>query len=145
MPTKKASAAAPKKQVLGPNQRKWLKALRSGKFKQTRQGHLHDNKGFCCLGVACVLFKTPTTKITVDFLSDDNEVAYAGKDDYAPSYVIDALDLYSAQGSPKDGDVASELAILNDGSGLGNADKKTFKQIATIVERDPSVYFRSPK
>jgi hypothetical protein len=29
-------------------------ALRSGKYKQTN-GYLHDNKGFCCLGVACDL------------------------------------------------------------------------------------------
>lgn len=30
----------------------WLKALRSGKFKQTTHC-LQDDEGFCCLGVAC--------------------------------------------------------------------------------------------
>lgn len=29
---------------------KWIKALRSGEFKQTT-GHLKDTHGFCCLGV----------------------------------------------------------------------------------------------
>lgn len=31
---------------------KWLKALRSGKYKQT-EGYLNDENGYCCLGVAC--------------------------------------------------------------------------------------------
>ena len=30
----------------------WVQALRSGKYPQTT-GRLHDNKGFCCLGVLC--------------------------------------------------------------------------------------------
>lgn len=32
--------------------RVWIKALRSGKYKQTT-GQLQDNHGYCCLGVAC--------------------------------------------------------------------------------------------
>lgn len=32
--------------------REWLKALRSGKYKQTT-GELFDGKGFCCLGLLC--------------------------------------------------------------------------------------------
>jgi hypothetical protein len=31
---------------------KWINALRSGEYKQTRQS-LHDDKGYCCLGVLC--------------------------------------------------------------------------------------------
>lgn len=31
---------------------KWVKALRSGKFKQG-QGALYDEDGYCCLGVLC--------------------------------------------------------------------------------------------
>ena len=34
------------------NLRKWVEALRSGKYKQTR-GALRDGDAFCCLGVAC--------------------------------------------------------------------------------------------
>jgi hypothetical protein len=34
------------------NIKKWIEALRSGKFSQTRE-RLADTKGFCCLGVAC--------------------------------------------------------------------------------------------
>lgn len=34
--------------------KKWVKALRSGKFSQT-QGTLKDESGYCCLGVLCEL------------------------------------------------------------------------------------------
>lgn len=33
---------------------KWLKALRSGEYKQSRET-LKDDNGFCCLGVLCDL------------------------------------------------------------------------------------------
>ncbi len=32
----------------------WPEALESGEFEQTK-GTLHDNQGYCCLGVACEL------------------------------------------------------------------------------------------
>lgn len=31
----------------------WVKNLRSGKYKQTTNGALKDDIGFCCLGVLC--------------------------------------------------------------------------------------------
>lgn len=34
---------------------KWINALRSGKYKQTKKT-LHDAEGYCCLGVACDIF-----------------------------------------------------------------------------------------
>ncbi len=37
-----------------PKMKRWIKALRSGKYKQI-QGELETTKGFCCLGVACKL------------------------------------------------------------------------------------------
>lgn len=38
---------------------KWVEALRSGEYKQTRS-HLKDDKGFCCLGVLCAVYKDET-------------------------------------------------------------------------------------
>jgi hypothetical protein len=35
---------------------KWVDALRSGKYQQT-QNRLHDENGFCCLGVLCDLYR----------------------------------------------------------------------------------------
>lgn len=40
----------------------WTKALRSGKYKQTTK-KLQDNKGYCCLGVACELFTKEDYKL----------------------------------------------------------------------------------
>jgi len=34
---------------------KWVSALRSGEYQQT-QRRLHDENGFCCLGVLCDLY-----------------------------------------------------------------------------------------
>lgn len=34
--------------------RRWIEALRSGKYQQSRK-YLHDENGFCCLGVLCDL------------------------------------------------------------------------------------------
>jgi len=34
---------------------KWVDALRSGEYQQTK-GRLHDEDGFCCLGVLCDLY-----------------------------------------------------------------------------------------
>lgn len=39
---------------LNPNAQKWVKALRSGKYKQAKK-RLRFNGGMCCLGVACDL------------------------------------------------------------------------------------------
>lgn len=34
--------------------KKWIKALRSGKYQQT-SGSLYDGEGYCCLGRLCVV------------------------------------------------------------------------------------------
>ena len=37
--------------------KKWVFALRSGEYKQTKY-YLQDKKGYCCLGVGCKVFIT---------------------------------------------------------------------------------------
>lgn len=39
--------------------RAWVRALRSGEFKQTKE-KLRDDTGHCCLGVACEIFRRKT-------------------------------------------------------------------------------------
>ena len=43
--------------------RKWVKALRSGKYKQGN-GRLETEDGFCCLGVACKVFIPKSEQFT---------------------------------------------------------------------------------
>ena len=92
----------------------WVKALRSGKYKQT-QRTLQDATGFCCLGVLCDLSakdggrQWDLTQCTPRF---------AGKLSFPPDYINDYLGLSHEQ--------AEELAVLNDRG-------HDFKEIATKI------------
>ena len=55
---------------LGPNQRAWVDALRSGKYKQGDMA-LQTDQTFCCLGVACDLARKAGVEVT---LNQDNEI-----------------------------------------------------------------------
>lgn len=52
------------------NMRIWIETLESGKYSQTNGG-LHDDKGFCCLGVLCdikgVEWHLSTDDVATDF------------------------------------------------------------------------------
>jgi hypothetical protein len=39
--------------MLNPNAKKWVTALRSGRFKQGRSVLNQGDRALCCLGVAC--------------------------------------------------------------------------------------------
>lgn len=41
--------------------KKWLEALRSGKYKQDR-GYLKTDEGYCCLGVLCDVYRKEKKK-----------------------------------------------------------------------------------
>lgn len=47
--------------------RMWLKALRSGKYKQIQQ-QLGNNQGHCCLGVLCEVMKLPKSESPNGFI-----------------------------------------------------------------------------
>lgn len=111
--------------ALGPNQTKWLAALRSGEWKQGKN-RLFDGTGYCCLGVAAAVL--------------------AHSDDLNRTYPSDALvkdlGLFDSAGSPHDAQGADGeycLSLLNDKK------DKTFAQIADIVEANPAAYFREPR
>ena len=46
--------------------KKWIAALRSGKYSQTKE-YLQDSRGYCCLGVACEIL-IPKKKIILILL-----------------------------------------------------------------------------
>lgn len=113
---------------------KWLKALRSGEYKQAK-GTLYDPaiKGFCCLGV-------------LQHLATDGQVEYLlnGKESMAPvDEVVQAMGLpttsfYKAQGISMKGN-ESALAEMNDGYGEDEEDydyeePRDFDQIADYIE-----------
>lgn len=155
---------------LGPKQKRWINALRSGEYKQGRS-HLQDvNGNYCCLGVAC----------EVDdelMFARDSEGRLKGKalsdvvlgDSFPRSYA-DYIGLRSALGVPdtKNLDRAEEAVefvekmtgeeLLEDESTsleqildylalfrLNDNFTLTFKQIAAVLETFPDLYFSESK
>ena len=101
------------------NIRKWVKALRSGKYQQAR-GVLYDGDGYCCLGVACAVngFK-PTEKYGYNYFGNSYQVLRGRQKT--------AIGLANEEGMH--GEDGVELTTLND-------DGSTFKEIATIINRE---------
>lgn len=111
--------------------RKWIKALRSDNYKQTRLT-LQDKKGFCCLGVACDILIPDEDKM---FCSGDGNLfgGYPSQQSNSPEWLklinedfkkryknSDREDLYPLK--------PYALSDLNDTLGL------TFNEIADILE-----------
>lgn len=111
--------------------KKWLTALRSGKYKQTA-GKLRgcDGEGdniydtYCCLGVACEVFNT----------NNDCKlpISYTGYGKMANGYSMPTR-VIKWLGMTKEGD--------NDCVDMNDIDRKSFKQIANIIEKNKSKYF----
>lgn len=112
--------------------RKWLAALRSGKYKQTT-GALYDsaNDAFCCLGVLCHIEG-----------ADKEDLMFSGQPadvDMFTDALLDYDEMTTEQASKHSNKAFSfsvkykkkltPLSVLNDGN------KLTFKQIANIIER----------
>ena len=125
--------------------KKWVKALRSDKFKQG-QGTLKqfNKKGqaqHCCLGVLCELYNQEMKKNKKKMLSEtiwDNDSDFSfgycrlgGKKEDLPKEVKDWAGMRTGLGNLDDNDPVGQysLADLND---LG----KKFKTIADIIEKN---------
>lgn len=132
---------------LGPNQRQWVKALRSGEFQQARE-YLHvierdgqPNVGMCCLGVACILAAVPQVKEQGGFDGKTDErllvINYGSSAASAPKEVVDWLGLRDSLGRLEGGEPG--LATMNDEHG------KTFDEIADFVEANPKAVFNARK
>ena len=115
------------------NRKAWVKALRSGDFKQGRKQLVNRVNGsdvFCCLGVLCDLAGIPRP--------DGQFVGHTENNTKATKAACDWVGLTSRGGSyfprqPHSGRTA--LWRRNDQGA-------TFEQIARIIEREPSSLFR---
>lgn len=95
--------------------KKWVEALRSGKYGQARNVLKESRKNeYCCLGVACVISKVKKTKLLFNEWIED--------------YVVDGIKNF-----PKEliggfgNDLAYELSKMNDNG-------KSFDEIADWIE-----------
>lgn len=102
--------------------RKWVNALRSGKFKQGEQQlrsiDEYNEQTYCCLGVACALgIAKPKTGWTGEYV----------KDDFLPVEIQLKLAAWN------DG---FEMSLNQDSEPVNSARvKKTFRGIATWIEK----------
>lgn len=128
---------------------KWVKALESGKFKQTKTTLvMKDKKGelrYCCLGVACVI---AGRKVREYILSEDGYKILGFNDKESsdgfetkllPESVRKLLRLHTTNGMGFDSngyELEQALAKLND-------DGKTFKQIAKYIRKHEKELFYS--
>ena len=100
--------------------KEWVKALRSGEYKQGKH-RLHRGNVFCCLGVACDLYQKKFGDLDVGFyeFGDITMFSYDGHEHGLPEKVRNSLSI-------GDSDI-SALIELNDGG-------RTFLEIADIIE-----------
>jgi len=117
---------------------KWVKALRSGKYKQA-PNYLYnpDMDGYCCLGVACSVKRLPVLSPSGGWLplpsgntliTDWYEQARL-KDKESTFHVTYTLPILAGDG------MALSLTYLNDLTDSKGYHKFTFSQIADLIER----------
>lgn len=111
--------------------RKWVAALRSGKYKQTISS-LYDAGGFCCLGVMCALRGAK--------LDEMDQVSLPGElPNFNELFNIDSdhADFFSGGGEAWQVPYCGEMVYL---SALNDDYRLSFKQIANIIERSVDTY-----
>lgn len=112
---------------LGPNQRKWIRALKSGKFKQGRSRLETSDGSYCCLGVLCEI---------------SGQKLFRSSGYMQGTTLYDQLDVAEWSGIRKPSGVALEgasLTYMNDVGGF------SFEDIANAILDDPRNYFSERK
>lgn len=109
---------------------KWVKALRSGKYRQT-SSVLYDGGAFCCLGVLCDISKKRKWH-----KADDSSYRYgrAGTT-VLPAYVRDWAGMLSASGTSSIIDRSHQNGGHHDLISMNDRKGWSFKKIARWIER----------
>lgn len=118
-------------QPLGPLQRAWVEALRSGKYQQCK-GRLNNGAGFCCLGVACDLIDSGAW---VESEMTDGAFEYQGEANVLP-WMVEQM--YAMKSNVGNYSYHASLTELND-------DGADFKTIADVIEAYAGDLFHEPK
>ena len=103
---------------------KWVSALRSGGYQQTK-GRLHDEDGFCCLGVLCDLYLKENQLEWEPSTHYNNVYMFQDMVGCLPVSVKEWADLEYC--NPRVDDQTDSLIGLNDSG-------STFEQIADVIE-----------
>jgi hypothetical protein len=98
--------------------KKWVAALRSGKYKQVKERLTNGKGGYCCLGVACKLKSLPRFRYGLSYFY--SSVAH-NNDLLLPREIRQDIGL--------DEYFQTELSSMND-------EGSSFKEIADYIERE---------
>lgn len=126
---------------MNENVKLWLEALRSGEYDQTR-GRLHlENDGYCCLGVACEVYRKETGQGEWSYAhgigwfqpGPDRQAGSA----HLPKEVREWLGMTTDYGSVdrEDGSLTSLVDMNDNGAG--------FLTIADVIAANPKGLFVS--
>lgn len=127
---------------MNENAKKWVQELRSGKHKRAvnrlRRTDKNGNHSYCCLGLACELYRQSTGKGTwteTDLFKLGRNVEQAG----LPPTVRKWLGIRPGQAdglvSLPPGHLFGNLAHANDVKG------SSFRRVASIIEKDQGFLF----
>lgn len=105
--------------------RKWISALKSGKYKQTK-GCLHNKEGYCCLGVLQAVYRKQNPK----FRGKNGDCAFPKTESLIEAGISE--------------EVAKNLATINDSDCDGTfqpvieylESKKPFKKVSELKNKD---------
>lgn len=128
--TTTGAIAEDESQLANENAQLWVDALRSGRFAQIQQ-HLQDQKGYCCLGVACEIYIEQGNILPKRYNRRFRAWEYDGVTTLLPETVKAWLGLNNASGDF----VNNSLIRLND-------DRRTFTEIADVIESAPPGLFQ---
>jgi len=103
---------------------KWVSALRSGEYQQT-QRLLHDENGFCCLGVLCDLYLKENQLEWEPSTHSNNVYVFQ---DMVASLPLSVIEWSGVEGYNFPVAAKYLLAELNDGG-------STFIEIADVIEK----------
>lgn len=109
---------------------KWVEALRSGKYVQTK-GRLADDHGYCCLGVLCELAIEDGLPVIKSISGDYGCFFYDDAMDVLPKSVAKWAGVNIASNYVDEYGIHRQLSEENDSG-------KTFAEIADIIEKEPS-------
>ena len=84
------------------NRKAWVEALRSGKFRQTRQQLKSRNGAYCCLGVLCEVAGLPSIYKDGEYVYADAEAleVYKNDDGWSEPDLENYYDRYSVTDLP---------------------------------------------
>lgn len=104
---------------------RWIKALRSGEYKQGMGGLRNTEDEFCCLGVLCDVVKSDLG-LKWDLIKDSGYYNISSYNECLPGIISNYTNI-SNYGELPNGD---ELTGYNDDRGY------TFEQLADIIEKE---------